>query len=130
VEYLAVSVFVECTRARMLRHHLLGRFVVVKNFALCHLPWPKRDMAVVLQWLKPWCPWNCDEMECALCPQKAQVLVVDEDRDAREAMTELLQIESFDVIAARQWPGSIRVAEVRKSVRRAVGLDDAGDKRL
>jgi CheY-like chemotaxis protein len=39
-------------------------------------------------------------MECSSSSKKASVLVVDDDRDAREAITELLQVEGFTVLAA------------------------------
>jgi CheY-like chemotaxis protein len=39
-------------------------------------------------------------MESDLTSERARVLVVDDDQDAREAMTELLQIQGFRVVEA------------------------------
>lgn len=51
-------------------------------------------------------------MECSSSSKKATVLVVDDDRDAREAMTELLEIEGFTVLAAANGREALDVLKV------------------
>jgi CheY-like chemotaxis protein len=51
-------------------------------------------------------------MERALWSHKAQVLVVDDDQGVREAMTELLQIEGFAVIAAANGRDALELMKV------------------
>ena len=58
------------------------------------------------------CDSDCDEMESDLCSQKALVLIVDDDQDGREALTEFLQIQGFAVLAAANGQEALELLKV------------------